>query len=199
MSKKKRIFGSLIRLKPEYEERYLILHKNTFPGVLKRINKSNIRNYSIFLLKGMLFSYFEYIGRDYKADMDKMAQDNTTQKWWKLTDQMQEPLECRKKGEWWAGIEEVLNFQKSASRLKSTKRSAFCKEINSSVAYKLDKTEGISAFDIQNLTIFLAEKKFYAYIECGLAIEEVKAVLKKFFPSEPPICWQSMKEVFHTY
>ncbi len=198
MSKESCIFGSLIRLKPEYEERYLILHNNTFPGVLKRIKQSNIRNYSIFLRKGILFSYFEYIGRDYKTDLDKMAQDNTTQKWWKLTDKMQEPLECRKKGEWWAEIEEVFHFQKSASRVKSTKRFAFCKEIDSAGADKLDKTEGISAFDIQNLTIFSEERNFYVYIECWLDIEKIKAVLKKFFPLEPSIRWHSMKEVFHT-
>jgi L-rhamnose mutarotase len=197
MSKKSRIFGSLIRLKPEYEERYIILHKNTFPGVLKRIYESNIRNYSIFLCKGILFSYFEYIGRAYKADMDKMAQDTYTQRWWKLTDQMQEPLECRKKGEWWTEMEEVLHFQKSASQVKSTKRTAFYAEIASSGADKQDKPKGISTFDIQNLTLFSKERNFYAYIECGLDIEEIKAVLKKFFPLEPPICWHSMKEVFH--
>ena len=197
MSKKGRIFGSLIRVKPEYEEKYIILHNNTFPGVIKRIKQSHIRNYSIFILNGMLFSYFEYIGRDYKADMDKMAQDNTTQKWWKLTDQMQEPLEWRKKGEWWAEIEEVFRFQKSASLLKNTKRFAFCKEIDSANADNLNKTEGISAFDIQNLTIFSEKRNFYAYIECGLDIVEIKAVLKKFFPLEPSICWHSMKEIFH--
>lgn len=41
--------GSLIRLRPECEEQYIILHKHTFPGVLQRICRSNIRNYSIFL------------------------------------------------------------------------------------------------------------------------------------------------------
>jgi L-rhamnose mutarotase len=31
------------------KERYIILHKHTFSGVLKHIHDSNIRNYSIFL------------------------------------------------------------------------------------------------------------------------------------------------------
>jgi hypothetical protein len=60
-------YGSLIKLKPEYEERYIILHRHTFPAVLKRIYDSHIRNFSIFLLESMLFSYFEYIGTNYFA------------------------------------------------------------------------------------------------------------------------------------
>jgi L-rhamnose mutarotase len=102
-------FGSLIKLKPEYEEQYIILHKHTFPGVLDRIQKSNIRNYSIFLRDGLLFSYFEYIGNDYMGDMAKIGQDPVTQEWWKLTDPMQEPLETRKQGEWWASMEEIFH------------------------------------------------------------------------------------------
>ncbi len=198
MSKKGHIIGSLIRLKPEYEERYIKLHKNTFPGVLKRISESNIRNYSIFLLKGMLFSYFEYTGRNYKVDMNKMGQDATTQTWWKMTAPMQEPLEDRKKGEWWAEIEEVFHFQKSVFRLKNTKRFAFCKEIDPSATYKLAKPEGIYGVDIKNITIFSKKRNFCAYIEGGLDIKEINAVLKKLFPLEPSTPWHSMKEVFHT-
>ncbi len=44
--------GSFIKVRPEYEKRYIILHKHVFPGVLSRIRKSNIRNYSIFLSNG---------------------------------------------------------------------------------------------------------------------------------------------------
>jgi L-rhamnose mutarotase len=72
--------GSLIKVKPEYEERYIILHRHTFPGVLDRIRKSNIRNYSIFLLNGILFSYYEYVGNDFDADMKAIA-DTVTRDW----------------------------------------------------------------------------------------------------------------------
>ncbi|MBC8186425.1 L-rhamnose mutarotase [candidate division KSB1 bacterium] len=96
-------FGSLIGVKKEFEERYIILHKHIFPGVLDRIHKCNISNYSIFLKDGILFSHFEYIGSDFAADMEAMA-DETTEEWWKLTDPMQEPPEDRKEGEWWASI-----------------------------------------------------------------------------------------------
>ena len=52
-----RAIGSLIGLKEEFAEQYIILHKNTFPSVLGRIAKSNIDNYSIFLLDGFLFGF----------------------------------------------------------------------------------------------------------------------------------------------
>ena len=64
-----RFFGSTIGLKPDYAERYIALHANTFPGVLRRISRSNIRNYSIHLHDHLLFSYLEYVGTDYDADM----------------------------------------------------------------------------------------------------------------------------------
>jgi cob(I)alamin adenosyltransferase len=37
---------SIIRLRPEYEERYTVLHRHVFPGVLKTIRACGIRNYS---------------------------------------------------------------------------------------------------------------------------------------------------------
>ena len=107
-------YGSVIGLKPEMLEKYKQLHANAWPGVLKMINESNIRNYSIYLKeiepgKYYLFSYFEYIGTDFEADMAKMAKDPTTQKWWKETDPCQIPLDSRKEGEFWASMEEVFH------------------------------------------------------------------------------------------
>jgi L-rhamnose mutarotase len=103
--------GSLIRLRPEFEERYVILHKHTFPGVLERIRKCGIRNYSIFLLDGTLFSHFEYVGKNFRSDMAAMG-DQVTKEWWKLTEPMQEPVEGCAEGEWWASMESVLFFRK---------------------------------------------------------------------------------------
>lgn len=101
--------GSVIRLRPEKEEEYRHLHAAAWPAVLATITDCNIRNYSIFLKDGFLFSYFEYIGRDFAADMRRMALDPATQRWWKLTDPCQEPLEKGKPGEWWAEMEEVFH------------------------------------------------------------------------------------------
>ena len=102
-------YGSVIRLRPEKEAEYKRLHAAAWPGVLKMIHDCNIRNYSIYLKDGYLFSYLEYIGDDYQADMAQMALDPTTQEWWKLTDPCQEGLPTRKPGEWWASMEEVFH------------------------------------------------------------------------------------------
>ncbi len=47
----------------------------------KRFN-CNIENYSIYYHDGRLFTYYEYTGDDYEADMAKMAADPETQRWW---------------------------------------------------------------------------------------------------------------------
>ncbi len=66
-------YGMVIGLKPEKLDEYKRLHAAVWPGVLKTIAECNIRNYSIFLLDTMLFSYFEYVGTDFAADMAKMS------------------------------------------------------------------------------------------------------------------------------
>ena len=90
-------------------ERYKELHANPWPEVQEQIHESNIRNYSIYLKDDYLFSYFEYVGDDFEADMKKMAEDSVTREWWKETDPCQIPLETREEGEWWAGMEEVFH------------------------------------------------------------------------------------------
>jgi L-rhamnose mutarotase len=102
-------YGSVIKLKPEKLAEYKELHANPWPEVLRMITICNIRNYSIYYKDGFLFSYFEYHGDDFAADMAKMAADPTTQEWWKLTDPCQEPIETRKAGEWWASMEEFFH------------------------------------------------------------------------------------------
>jgi len=102
-------YGSVIKLRPEKLEEYKQLHANAWRSVLDMIRACNIRNYSIYYKDGYLFSYFEYHGSDYAADMQKMAADPQTQAWWKLTDPCQEPLETRKPGEWWASMEEFFH------------------------------------------------------------------------------------------
>ncbi|MFP4141266.1 MAG: L-rhamnose mutarotase [Planctomycetota bacterium] len=101
--------GSVIRVKPEKLQEYKKLHANAWDGVLERIRKSNIRNYSIFHRGGYLFSYFEYIGDDWDADMAAIAEDPLTREWWALTDPCQEPVEFAQEGEWWAEMDEVFH------------------------------------------------------------------------------------------
>ena len=103
-------YGQVIAVKPEKLEEYKRLHANAWPGVLKMISECNIRNYSIYYKDGLLFSYYEYIGNDYEADMAKMAADEETQRWWDVCKPCQQPLEPRAEGEWWADMEEVFHY-----------------------------------------------------------------------------------------
>jgi L-rhamnose mutarotase len=108
-------YGSIIGLKPEKIAYYKELHHAVWPGVLKMIKDCHIRNYSIYLKeiepgRFYLFSYLEYMGTDYEADMARMAADPTTRKWWEETDPCQFPIPVRAQGEKWAGMEEVFHI-----------------------------------------------------------------------------------------
>lgn len=107
-------YGMVIGIKPEKIEYYKHLHAQAWPGVLKLIRQAHIRNYSIYLKQvdpehWYLFSYFEYVGRDYQKDMAWIAADPETQRWWKETDPCQLPIPLHRHGEWWAAMEEVFH------------------------------------------------------------------------------------------
>ena len=103
-------YGQVIKVKPEYLEKYKALHANPWPEVNRMIQECNIRNYSIYYRDGYLFSYYEYVGDDYEADMAKMAADPKTREWWKETDPCQEAIHTAQEGEWWALMEEVYHL-----------------------------------------------------------------------------------------
>ncbi len=106
-------FGSIIELRPEKREYYEKLHAACWPGVLKRIRESNIRNYSIYRAKLggklYLFSYFEYVGTDFEGDMKKMGEDAETRRWWKETDPCQRRIEGTPEGQQWMELPEVFH------------------------------------------------------------------------------------------
>jgi L-rhamnose mutarotase len=102
--------GCVIGVKPDRLDEYKKHHAAVWPEILDMIRACNIRNYSIFHKDGRLFSYFEYHGRDFSADMDKMAADPKTREWWDLVMPMQIPLGTRSPGEWWAEMEEVFHL-----------------------------------------------------------------------------------------
>jgi L-rhamnose mutarotase len=105
----KRRFGQMIGLKPSGINKYILLHKEVWPGVLEMITDCNIENYSIFLKDNYLFSYFEYTGDNYTADMAKMASDPVTQQWWNIVKPLMEPIESRGVEEFWADMEEIFH------------------------------------------------------------------------------------------
>src|SRR5947209_8358887 len=99
----------VIGVRPELEEEYRAAHRAVPPEVLRMIRHCNIRNYSIFLRNSVLYSYFEYFGTDFPADMARMAADPATQEWWRQVVPMQQPFADRASGEWWAAMEEVFH------------------------------------------------------------------------------------------
>ena len=103
-------YGTMIKVAPGKLEEYIALHKAVWPGVLRMIKECNLQNYSIYYKDGYLFSYYEYTGDDYQADMAKMAADPETRRWWAVTEPCQEPLPTRRPCEWWAGMEEVFHL-----------------------------------------------------------------------------------------
>jgi L-rhamnose mutarotase len=107
-------YGMVIGVKPDKIEYYKKLHAAAWPGVLAKIKECHIRNYSIYLrevAKGefLLFSYFEYTGGDFKADMARMAADPETRRWWRETDPCQSPIPTRLDKEFWSRMEEVFH------------------------------------------------------------------------------------------
>jgi len=106
--------GAVIGLPADKIDEYKALHAAVWPDVLAMIRQCHIRNYSIFLRRfddgrHYLFSYFEYVGDDFAADMARMAADPATQRWWAVAKPCTEPLASRAPDEWWAGMEEVFH------------------------------------------------------------------------------------------
>ncbi len=105
-------FASVIGLRPDMEQRYRELHANAWKSVQDRLKVANVQNYSIYLAelegKKYLFSYLEYTGDDYKSDMQTIADDPETQRWWAETDPCQIKLPSDSPGENWCDLERLF-------------------------------------------------------------------------------------------
>ena len=101
--------AAILRLRPEMETKYRELHESVWPEVVNRLRESNIRNFSIYLRDGLLFSYFEHTGEDFEKDTDAIAADPATKQWWELTSPCQEPVATAAAGELWAPMEELFH------------------------------------------------------------------------------------------
>lgn len=102
-------------LKPQKADYYRKLHADPWPAVNAKLKECNIRNYSIYEreIDGRiyLFSYLEYTGNNFQADMEKMAADPETRRWWKETDPCQAPLpEALKAGKIWSDTREIYHL-----------------------------------------------------------------------------------------
>lgn len=110
-----RKIASVVEIKPECIDEYKRLHANVWPEVLAVIKEANIINYSIYLrdinaVGYFLFSYFEYVGTDYKADMARIAAAPITQDWWAQCKPCLRPLDGVTMEECWAPMKKVFDF-----------------------------------------------------------------------------------------
>ena len=94
-------FGQVIKVKPECLAEYKKWHANPMPGVNEMIKECR---------GDYLFTYFEYEGEDFDKDMEKMAADPATQKWWDVVKPLMQPLEDRAEGEFWSDMEEIYHL-----------------------------------------------------------------------------------------
>ncbi len=109
MTKRIRI-AEIGRLKPDMIDEYERLHREPWPGVLKMISECRLENYSIFREGTLVFSYFEYVGDDYEADMAKMAADPLTQEWWTHTHPCFETFSVRPDAMFTAEMKQIFHL-----------------------------------------------------------------------------------------
>ena len=105
----KLFFGQIGTLKDDKIQEYKELHLNPWPEVLHTIKECNIINYSIFLQGNLVFAYFEYVGENYEADMEKMAQDKATIEWWKHTKPCFVKYSISNKAEFYCDMEQIFH------------------------------------------------------------------------------------------
>jgi L-rhamnose mutarotase len=102
----------VIAVRPEKLDAYRRLHAAPWAEMNAALAAANIRNYSIYLREpeNLLFGYWEYVGTDYAADMQKLGELDVTRRWLKLTDPCQAPLASAAPGEWWSMMPEIFHL-----------------------------------------------------------------------------------------
>lgn len=89
---------------------------------MKEVTVSLRRADSIFYdnKNSILFASFKYVGKDWDADMARMADNATVQEWWQMTDKMQRSPNDGAKGsyeasqgapDWWSPMVEVFRME----------------------------------------------------------------------------------------
>lgn len=170
-------YGQLIRLKPEYEERYIALHAHPFPGLIEQLRAANLHNYSIFLHDNLLFSFYEYSGSDYEEDMEAVASNSTVKDWWTLTDPMQESLSSEASDEWWVVMEEIFHGGNKVVPSREAAKRAYVQQLSDGQegaarqAFSEVEEELIAAIEdagLQNYGAYHWGGRLYTYFECTL-------------------------------
>ena len=102
--------AAVIGLRPEHAKEYLRHHEEVWPEVLAALTAAGVSNYSIYRHGDLLFSYLEYHGDDYEADMARIAADPATQRWWSVMMPLQRTLRTQAHEPWWTELAEVFHL-----------------------------------------------------------------------------------------
>ncbi|XXH05829.1 hypothetical protein Hte_012267 [Hypoxylon texense] len=111
-----RRIAQIVKLKPEFIDKYKEVHASVWPEVLQQIKVCNIEDYSIYHDPGtgILFATFKYVGIDFEGDMERMRENAKVREWWAMTDGFQESVVPGAKDSasgsppWWKELEEVF-------------------------------------------------------------------------------------------
>lgn len=101
--------GRMTKLRAECEQAYIELHRRIWPEVEAAIRNFGIRNYSIYLHDGMLFSYYEL---EFGVTTEQLAQrwqeNDACMRWEAIVAEMQasptEDLNVR-----WISMREIFH------------------------------------------------------------------------------------------
>ncbi|ONH65906.1 L-rhamnose mutarotase [Cyberlindnera fabianii] len=107
----------IIKLKPEYLEKYKECHQQIWKPVAENLTKYHIEDYSIHYSPqfGILIATMKYTGDNWEKDAEASRNDPGNFEWWQMTDEMQETLVegstgSRDEKGWWLNLEEVFRF-----------------------------------------------------------------------------------------
>ncbi|KAI6089391.1 rhamnose mutarotase [Hypoxylon rubiginosum] len=114
-----RRIAQIVKLKPEFLDKYKEVHAAVWPEVLQQIKVCNIEDYSIYHdpATGILFATFKYVGIDFEGDMERMRENVKVREWWAMTDGFQESVVPGAKNSesgsppWWKELEEVFYLE----------------------------------------------------------------------------------------
>lgn len=71
----------ITKLKPDMVQHYIDLHNKIWPEVVAMGHSAGLRNYSIHRIGTYLFSYYEYVGNNYEADMAWKDSQDIVKQW----------------------------------------------------------------------------------------------------------------------
>jgi len=84
--------GRMAEIRPECLVQYRTILADGSAAIRELLIKHQLRNFSIFISqcgnRWFMYSYCEYVGRDYDADMDALAKDVGYQEWMRTSQPM---------------------------------------------------------------------------------------------------------------